>query len=94
MRRTTMVLVSAGKGGGLVPVEQRNMSAIRVQEWKLILDAQERPVELYNLADNLDEDPARNLVAVPDQAERVADMTRRYHEARRLPRTAAPFAGS
>jgi arylsulfatase A-like enzyme len=90
--RTTMVVVSAGKGGGMVPVGQRNMSAIRVQEWKLILDAQERPVELYNLADNLGEDPARNLVAVPEQAARVADMTERYHEARRRPRTAPPFA--
>jgi hypothetical protein len=87
-----MVLVSAGKGGGLMPVEQKNMSAIRVQEWKLILDAHERPVELYNLANNLGEDPARNLVHDPDQAARVADMTRRYHEARRLPRTAPPFA--
>jgi arylsulfatase A-like enzyme len=92
IRRTAMVLVSGGKGGGSVPVGQKHMSAIRVREWKLILDAQERPVELYNLADNLGEDPARNLVAVPDEAARVADMMERYHEARRLPRTALPLA--
>jgi arylsulfatase A-like enzyme len=55
--------------------------ALREGEWKLVLDIEhDKPVALYNLADDLSEQ--KNLVADAGQAERVQRMDQLYREIR------------
>jgi len=54
--------------------------ALREGPWKLVLDIQDRPAALYNLAEDLAE--LKNLIKEPAQAQRVKRMEKLYRDIR------------
>ena len=54
--------------------------ALREGPWKLVLDIQDQPAALYNLAEDLAE--LKNLIKEPAQAERVKRMEKLYRDIR------------
>ena len=59
--------------------------ALREGPWKLVLDMQDKPAALYNLANDLAE--MKNLLNEPAQAGRVKRMEDLYREIRKSKRS-------
>jgi arylsulfatase A-like enzyme len=72
--RTELVLQAAAQWEA-----HRSYRGIRVGSWTLILDSDDRPVELYDLDRDLEQEA--NLIDDPQYATRVASMLSRYEYA-------------
>lgn len=58
----------------------KKYQAIRMGDWKLMLNRQEQATELYDLAEDLRE--TRNLIEDPGQQPRIREMMSAYHQIR------------
>jgi hypothetical protein len=63
--------------------------ALRDGPWKLTFDMQDKPVALYNLAEDLPE--RKNRIADPAQADRIKRMDQLYRDIRKSKRSLPPL---
>jgi arylsulfatase A len=69
--------------------EPQHAYAYRFGDWKLLLDDQDRPFELYDLSQDIEEQS--NLVDSPSHASLVGDLTADFRAARAAERTTPPL---
>ena len=81
-RGRNTLMVQANNGPGLA---QRLKKMVRQGDWKLITTREGKPTELYNLQTDLSEQ--NNLIADPNQQQRIADMRAEWMRIRQSERS-------